>query len=65
MTATVALPCGHDAGVEHSMGERLVVCVQHDPPIEHVVTAVHTNAVTYQARRRTPEPEPETEEVDA
>lgn len=63
MTATVALSCGHSIDVDHSMGERLTACTTCG--IEHVVTAVHTNAVTYTARRRTPQPEPETEEVDA
>lgn len=58
--AAVLLACGHDAEVDHAMGERLVRCVSCG--VEHVVAAVHTNAVTYAARRRHPEPEPKVEE---
>lgn len=61
MTTTVALPCGHTADVDdrdHLTGDRLHVCALHKTPIEHVVTA-HV-AVTYTARRRTPEPVEET-----
>lgn len=57
MTTIVHLPCGHAAAVDHDMGERLVTCLSHETPIEHVVAAVHTNAVTYTARRRRPAPE--------
>lgn len=63
MTATVALPCGHDVEVSHSMGERRIWCA--DCGAEHVVAAVRTSAITYEARPLHPEPEPETEEVDA
>lgn len=54
--ALVRLGCGHMADVDHTMGERLVTCISHDTPIEHVVKAIHINAVTYETRRRTPVP---------
>ena len=50
--AIVQLQCGHQADVDHTTGERLVRCVDpsHDTTVEHVVAAVHTNAVTYMSR---------------
>lgn len=52
--AVVTLTCGHHSDVEHTMGERLVACPVCG--VEHVVAAVHTNAVTYTTRRRRPLP---------
>ena len=49
--AAVTLPCGHAVDVDHTMGERLVVCADpaHETPAAHVVTASHAGNVTYTA----------------
>lgn len=62
--APVLLSCGCTVDVSHAMGDRRVWC-RCDPPLEHAVRAEHVVATSYTARRLTPEPEPETEEVDA